>query len=774
MTSTGAIRAEAPASSSRRRPLSVDVLLGHGMDSDDEEGGTPLTPFVAATQPLGDTNTTVPGRNDSETNESDKNIQGTPNNPQSIPKTRPNKNRILDWFLGRHAHSTSEDLTSDPGPQGRDHIHGTVDDFLDIGDVREICPACTTSYRQALGSIPFRSSLKLIYNDAISHKWLIGNKYVLHEALDDHPEDEYVPLVEASRALRTLAPIIPIPKVRAGWKENGKVITITDTIPGERLYDIWWGLSDAERENIAKQVATHIESWRESDLGRVSSLIGGPVYYHDSLFGTTGEGFGPFGSDLELWQAIEQHLKKKGIDGDMIQLLKEYMPASSPCLFTHGDLSSTNIIVHEGEVVAMTGFENAASLPAWAENVAMHFCYCTEDEQWKALLSKYTRSYPAAQDWWSLWTAVEDGSADHAQLENLRDRCRRWKKTEILGQPFRSIWLSREDSASKRLDIQQVGSETKVQVGDLIRQAIVPDLFQGRYHQDTRSESSWGCSTDDERRGSADDNNGLRPKKSGTVRKRGLMPYHQIQRQHHTLVSSASGPPRQTIEALSREHRELIPKPPSGKQRDSTPNAAIDSEVDSESRDNTTIQSRPQSRNKPEISDDTGPDPNRLRPLSLPSLTLSKSTRSELRSAGEGEAEVTATASASASRKKTVAKTPRSLSPIREDAPGEESGGEAGKYEASQCAQRTSMFNKNKVVQGSPYTALGTAPAETRPTRRERSKSEERTRSANAKTEDPGTSSRRRMLQPATTSFRHAGFEGRGRVRDGDEKYGFR
>lgn len=570
------------------------------MDSDDEEeGGTSLTPLVAGAQSHDDADVGRSSGNDDKPNNYGPDTHRAPNNPRSVPKTNLNKRRVLDWFLGRHARLTSDHSIDDPAPQARDQIHDVVDDCLDIGDIQDICPACTTSYCQAVDSIPFTSSLKLIYNDTTSQKWLIGNKYILHEALDDQPGNEYVPLVEASRALRTLAPNIPVPKVRAGWKESGKVITITDTVPGERLYDIWWDLSDAERENIAKQVALHIESWRESDLGRISSLIGGPVHHHDNLFGSTEGGFGPFGSDLELWQAIEQNLKQKEIPEDTIELLKDYMPPSSPCVFTHGDLSSTNILIHKGEVAAITGFENAASLPAWAEAVSMHFCYCAEDEQWKALLSKYTRNYRAALDWWSLWTAVEDGITNEGQVESLANRCKRWKKTEIRGQPFWSIWLSHEDGASRRLNIQTAEDEAEVHVGHLIRQAIVPDLLRGRYGQEeAQSSRSWGCSSDE----------GDRP--TG-ARKRGLAPYHQIQQQHHSLVSSASGPPRQVLEALRRRE----PSPPQPLSGESTPVAATYSSDTSPN----VQSSRPQSRNYSEISESAGSETRGLRPLSLPS-----------------------------------------------------------------------------------------------------------------------------------------------------------
>lgn len=404
MTSEGTTRPATPANPGIRRQSTNIILLGGGVDSDDdEEGGTPLTEIAAALS-LDDTNTEASRRNGDQRNKPDKVAQETPLH-RSTPKSVLNANRILDWLLGRHVYSTPEDLTNDAGSRRPEHKRDIDDDYFDIGDVQDICPACTTPYCQAIDSIPFKSSLKLMYNDPMSEKWLIGNKFVLHEAVDDHPEDEYVPLVEASRALQTLACNVPMPKVREGWKENGKVVTISDAVPGERLYDIWWDLSNEEREHIAAQVAQYVEAWRATDLGRISGLTGGPVHHHDNLLGPTAEeeeGFGPFGSDLELWQAIEGRLEKKGVVEATIHLLRDRMPASAPCVLTHGDLSSANIIVHGGEVAAIAGLEHAASLPVWAEDVAMRFCSCPEDEQWKATLVSPLESFIPPPLFWHI------------------------------------------------------------------------------------------------------------------------------------------------------------------------------------------------------------------------------------------------------------------------------------------------------------------------------------------------------------------------------------
>ncbi|RWA13011.1 hypothetical protein EKO27_g2120 [Xylaria grammica] len=672
---------------------------GSTNSDDEEEGGTPLTETLAAApRRIDDTGTRIPRHGDD--------TEAALRRHRLAPKSLLKANRILDWILGRRDYSVPQGLTDNLESGIWEQKQGVNDDdHFDIGDLQDLCPACTTSYYQAVDSIPFQSTLKLTYNDPMSQKWLIGNKYVLHEAIDDHPEDEYVPLVEAARALKTLAPEVPVPKVRAGWKENGKVITILDTVRGERLYDIWWDLSGEEREHVAKQVAGHIESWRKTDLGRISGLTSGPVYHHDNLLGVTEEGFGPFGSDLDLWQSIEARLEGKRIDEDTAQLLRDYMPPSLPCVFTHGDLSSVNIIVHQGEVVAITGFENAASLPAWAEHVALHFCCCAEDEQWKALLSKHTRGYRAALDWWSLWTAVEDGDldSDDARLESLKARCRRWRgRAEILDRPSWSAWPSHEG-------------------GDLVRRVPGPDRLR---YEDLLSDTSWECSTDDEQgHGSEDDG-------AGAGRKRGLTPYQRMQRRCRTVLASANGSLRHALGESPdkrRHHAPIAARDPSD----------TDSETDAES-----TPSRPQSSARPGSSAGLQLKSKGLRPLSLPSFALSERARDQLRSAG-----------ASLTSPDTAA-----LQSIREDAPGEKPPNRASQE------KRTSLFG-DRAKPGSLYAALSAASTEARPRRHARSRSEERVFSGGV----PADASRvrpRSMMQPSALAFRHD--RGRVGGEDGD------
>ncbi|RYP15294.1 hypothetical protein DL765_005818 [Monosporascus sp. GIB2] len=315
-------------------------------------------------------------------------------------------------------------------------------DFYDIADdARDlICPACATPYDQATDSAPFRTSLRLQYNDPAGQTWAVGDRLVLTETTEDsQPEGPEVAAAEVARMLlgrRTVDPV-PVLAVLAAWKERGKVITIAERPRGRRLYDVWWELGPRDRERLAARVASYAEQWRRNHSDAISSISGYRVRGHERLLGggaDDGEdGFWPCYSDAQFWGAVRGRLRRHNkIDNDVIRFLGEYMPETYPCVLTHGDLSTRNIMVEmdaEGvRVTAILGFENAASLPVWAESVCARFCYCREDEQWKALLALHLRADPLALDWWCLWTELEDETPDPARVEMLKERCRRWPK----------------------------------------------------------------------------------------------------------------------------------------------------------------------------------------------------------------------------------------------------------------------------------------------------------------------------------------------------------
>ena len=375
----------------------------------------------------------------------------------------------------KHSYNKSDSKVSIYGTRSSKHYGGGEkgsheDGFYDVGDVKDICPACQTHYSQALDSVPFRTSLKLRHNNPWSQTWGLGDGYILTETSEDNqPElSEHVTLAEVARLL-TDNTRVPVPLVLAAWKEaDGKVITITEKPPGRRLFDVWWELTDMERKELAREVGGYVEQWRWNYSDAISGVGGGPVHGRQKLLGgadddtlrsrwrSGGGGFPPCFSDAGFWGVIEGRLRrgrnKNEIDEKIIQFLNEWMPESYPCRLTHGDLSTRNIMVEIGNsdnygdrpsrrkvsVTAILGFENAASLPTWAEGVCNRFCYCREDEQWKEMLSRHIPSDPLAFAWWRLWVEVENKTArpDPTRLRMLKERCRIWPKPPAAKRPF--------------------------------------------------------------------------------------------------------------------------------------------------------------------------------------------------------------------------------------------------------------------------------------------------------------------------------------------------
>ncbi|KAI0600339.1 hypothetical protein F4775DRAFT_590667 [Biscogniauxia sp. FL1348] len=725
----------------------VDDQYSMGVDSDleepDQEDLHQPTPSSGSESVSGTSNRThkSSSRRDARQSSTRSNPEPTAGSPVKSPaRIFPDVNSVFDWVWGRKAVFTRDDLPDSQVPEDGDQSWRDQqfidEEFLDIPDVQDICPACTTPYCQAIESTPFKSCLRLSYNDPQTHRWFLGDRYIMTETTDAHPERTEVPIVEVTGVIRRMTPV-PVPNVIAGWKEHGKVITIAEHIPGQRLYDIWWHLSHSERERIAKQVARYVDQWRRCRSDRISSLNGGPVWNHNSLLGTvTGEGFGPFQSDFDLWRTISRRLERKKVSADIIQILKDHMPESSPCVLTHGDLSSTNIIIRNGKVAAITGFDNAASLPVWAENVAVHFCYCKEDVQWKAMLSQHMRSDQAALDWWSLWRATEALESNQARMGRLIDRCRRWTKTTVHRQPFSGPDSSEDEADRESLapDSGQVlplsqnpspgpssGREAfGVDMTGLapefaaLRQkfgkAIQNDLLQGHDYLKFLRNMAWELameSDQSEEDDEADEQEREEARKQLEREKR-----RRFAKQRYDATASSKQKPGESS-SQGRTPFDERQSASSSEDEDLLPGAASSSSVARP------ITAMPREKGWRPTSFDGSKG---LRPLSLPLYPSSSSHPDNRPTPDEG-------GSGSGSRAETLEKTLRTLSFIDEedDAGGKGKGKGKGKaVERPLQRKRTSIFNSSRNgPPGSLYAALQRKAAEKKGAGA-RSRSEER------------------------------------------------
>ncbi|KAI1477737.1 hypothetical protein F4774DRAFT_190188 [Daldinia eschscholtzii] len=663
---------------------------------------------------------------------------------QSKLEGLPQVHRIVDWIMGRNVmiqedQSPAKWLTeagnmcmSSSREKGEVHFSGKrliEEDFFDIGDVSDICPACATPYCQALDSLPFKSSLKLGYNDSETHTWLIGDKYVMTEAVDDElSEDADVTLTLATELVKK-ATRVPVPNIIAGWKENGKVMTITERAPGQRLYDIWWDLREDQRERIAKEVARHIDQWRRMTADRISALGGGPVRRHPHLFGPSEEGFGPFRSDKQVWSAIYRRLKRKNISEDLIQILKDYMPESAPCVFTHGDLSTTNILVENGRVSAILGLDNAACLPVWAEHVAVHFCYCKEDEQWKSMLSKHMKSYARAMDWWALWTAVER-NASKKHIAALVVRCRKWQKPPHNRRTF-DPELPKENAKKDTADVNLMPEshlQTSVQNHphknySPTRAALSRKLLKGRHFSELLNDMNWESAV---QVGSEEGDNFAA---TGEVRGQGIVKWESLNKEgseDDPYEAKRVGIERWLSE--SERGREYFDRP------------LVVQRMSNDSQDTPPLVSpvkEPPWRERQRSFERPDNDSKGLRPFSLPLSHLSDNTKPSSQEVDGKEGD----GNESESREKLIEEALRSLEYGQKDAVVDDTVGpipQQAKEEARQSGisekKRSSIF-REKTFPGSLYLTLANVAAQGK-SKRYRSISEEQSSSPEVHTTD--------------------------------------
>lgn len=113
------------------------------------------------------------------------------------------------------------------------------------------------------------------------------------------------------------------------------------------------------------------------------------------------EPYGPFHSDLELWEALA--VAYNNLPKDVFENLKKRFPKSEPFALTHCDLNLGNVMIRNGQVVGILDWEYAAYLPAWYECISVSFAFTEMDVEWKVLRERLGVHGDAHDDVGGLW-----------------------------------------------------------------------------------------------------------------------------------------------------------------------------------------------------------------------------------------------------------------------------------------------------------------------------------------------------------------------------------
>ncbi|KAI1841185.1 hypothetical protein JX265_000524 [Neoarthrinium moseri] len=98
------------------------------------------------------------------------------------------------------------------------------------------------------------------------------------------------------------------------------------------------------------------------------------------------------------------------------------MPRSKPYTLTHGDLTSVNIMVKDGNLSGFIDFEYSGYYPRWWEYARHAMWFSEEDRQWKDLLRKYMRNHDEMNEAGSRWWRACNALAKYPDKDTTQER----------------------------------------------------------------------------------------------------------------------------------------------------------------------------------------------------------------------------------------------------------------------------------------------------------------------------------------------------------------
>jgi len=255
------------------------------------------------------------------------------------------------------------------------------------------CSACGwTSQKQRC--CRYASSVRLFYGADARGVWSIGTDFVLKERPADPPTYE-----AANTQFLQAHTSIPIPKIAKDWVDkDGRQFLMVDRVEGENLQSAWPMLSQDAKIRIAGQTANFLQQLRSLQSGKMASLGEAPLYSGWLFLQGAGTPHGPFASDDALWQSLVRKLEK--LPEKARDAFRKRLPPCAPYTFTHGDLTTVNIMIKDENLAAIVDWERAGYFPVWWEYTAAGIGLSDEDAEWKRLLASRMQPYEDGRAFW--------------------------------------------------------------------------------------------------------------------------------------------------------------------------------------------------------------------------------------------------------------------------------------------------------------------------------------------------------------------------------------
>lgn len=161
---------------------------------------------------------------------------------------------------------------------------------------------------------------------------------------------------------------IPVPNVLCAFTHYGSTYIVMERIQGDIIGAGWVKRSEGSKAQLLSQLKEMIQEMRELQPRKgmgIASVDGGSLF--DCRLPGPSLRFGPFYSIRDFHRHLRSGMElDNDLDAEIQNLIKQ-QNRDWPLMFTHGDLSSLNILVREDKIVGIIDWETAGWYPSYWE-----------------------------------------------------------------------------------------------------------------------------------------------------------------------------------------------------------------------------------------------------------------------------------------------------------------------------------------------------------------------------------------------------------------------
>lgn len=189
---------------------------------------------------------------------------------------------------------------------------------------------------------------------------------------------------------------IPVPKIYFAFTHKGCTYILMERIHGQPAVWGWVHRSEASKLKVLDCLRNMVLEMRSlaSQSNTICSVSGGSLY--DLRIPSTQLRFGPFQSVQEFHNHLRNGIQAQSSHCDEFKrLVSLHSQDWGPPIFTHGDLSSLNILVRGDSVVGIIDWETAGWYPQYWEYTTA----CQVNPQnsfWRIEIEKFLDEMPEA------------------------------------------------------------------------------------------------------------------------------------------------------------------------------------------------------------------------------------------------------------------------------------------------------------------------------------------------------------------------------------------